>query len=53
MFYKMIEAKRNQWLLSDGCTVKDLLDYIEKTGQISTLKTTALSLTISCSAPAI
>lgn len=29
MFYKMIEAKRNQWLLSDGCTVKDLFGYID------------------------
>lgn len=30
MFYKMIEAKRNEWLVSDSCTVKGIIDYIEK-----------------------
>lgn len=34
MFYKMIEAKRNEWLASDKCTVKGDLAYIEKTGQM-------------------
>ena len=34
MFYKMIEAKRNTWLQSDECTVKDLIAYIKKTGQM-------------------
>lgn len=34
MFYKMIEAKRNKWLASDKCTVKGIIDYIEKTGQM-------------------
>lgn len=34
MFYKMIEAKRNEWLVSDSCTVKGIIDYIEKTGQM-------------------
>jgi hypothetical protein len=34
MFYKMIEAKRNQWLASAGCSVKGLLDYMERTGQM-------------------
>lgn len=34
MFYKMIEAKRNEWLASDKCTVKGDIAYIEKTGQM-------------------
>ena len=34
MFYKMIENKCNQWYNSDGCTVKNLIEYIEKTGQM-------------------
>ena len=34
MFYKMIEAKRNEWLMSDACTVKSIFEHIEKTGQM-------------------
>lgn len=34
MFYRMIEEKRNQWLASNSCTVKSLITYIEKTGQM-------------------
>ena len=34
MFYKMIENKRNQWLLSPECTITPLMDYIVKTGQM-------------------
>ena len=34
MFYKMIENKRNQWLLSPECTITPLIDYIVKTGQM-------------------
>jgi len=34
MFYKMIENKCNQWYKSDSCTVKNLIEYIEKTGQM-------------------
>ena len=30
MFYKLIEKKRNEWLASDDCTIKELLHYIEK-----------------------
>ena len=26
MFYKMIEAKRNEWLASETCTVKAVID---------------------------
>ncbi len=34
MFYKMIENKCNQWYNSDDCTIKNLIEYIEKTGQM-------------------
>lgn len=34
MFYKMIENKCNQWYNSDDCTVKNLIEYIKKTGQM-------------------
>ena len=34
MFYKMIENKCNQWYQSDSCTVNELIDYIEKKGQM-------------------
>ena len=52
MFYKMIEAKRNEWLVSDSCTVKGIFDYIEKTdqmrdAQIEAIKT-YLFLKIAC-----
>lgn len=42
MFYKMIEAKRNDWLASDSCTVKGVIDYIEKTGQMRDAQTEAI-----------
>ena len=35
MFYKMIENKCTQWYESERCTVKNLIEYIEKTGQMS------------------
>ena len=34
MFYRMIESKRDQWLTSSDCTVKSLIDYIVKRGQM-------------------
>ena len=34
MFYKLIEHKRDQWFLSDDCTVRTLVDYIESAGQM-------------------
>ena len=46
MFYKMIEAKRNEWLASDGCTVKGIIDYIEKTGQMRDAQIEAIKETI-------
>ena len=34
MFYRMIERKRDQWFASDACTVRTLVDYIVKAGQM-------------------
>jgi len=34
MFYKMIEAKRDQWYRSQACTVGALIDYMERTAQM-------------------
>ena len=44
MFYKLIEKKRNEWLSSPNCKVRDLIFYIEKQGkmrdaQIEAIKT--------------
>ena len=44
MFYKLIEKKRNEWLSSPDCTVKDVVSYIEQRGkmrdaQIDAIKT--------------
>ena len=34
MFYRMIERKRDQWFASGDCTVRTLVDYIVKAGQM-------------------
>lgn len=34
MFYQMITNARNRWFASPQCAVKDLLAYIERTGQM-------------------
>ncbi|MBQ9985952.1 MAG: type III restriction endonuclease subunit R, partial [Oscillospiraceae bacterium] len=34
MFYKMIENKCKDWYSSEQCTVCNLIEYIEKTGQM-------------------
>ena len=34
MFYKMMENKCREWYSSEQCTVRDLIEYIEKTGQM-------------------
>jgi hypothetical protein len=33
MFYKLIEKKRNEWLTSEECTIKKLLQYALKAGK--------------------
>lgn len=52
MFYKLIEKKRNEWLSSPDCTVKDFIDYIVNKGemrdaQIESIRT-YLYLKIAC-----
>lgn len=52
MFYKLIENKRNEWLASEDCTIKELLQYIEQRGlmrdaQLEAIKT-YLFLKIAC-----
>lgn len=52
MFYKLIEKKRNEWLSSNDCTIKELLNYIEQKGmmrdaQLEAIKT-YLFLKIAC-----
>jgi len=52
MFYKLIEKKRNEWLSSEDCTIKELLHYIEQRGmmrdaQLEAIKT-YLYLKIAC-----
>ena len=38
MFYKMIENKCKEWYASEQCTVHNLIEYIEKTGEMLRLK---------------
>lgn len=45
MFYKMIETKRNEWLASETCTVKAVIDYIVKTGQMRDAQVEAIKCT--------
>lgn len=52
MFYKLIEKKRNEWLASEECTIKELLRYIVQRGmmrdaQLEAIKT-YLFLKIAC-----
>lgn len=42
MFYRMITNARNQWLASQDCTVKDLIAYIESTGQMRDAQVNAI-----------
>lgn len=52
MFYELIKYKRNQWLQSQECTIRPMLQYIEQRGmmrdaQIEAIKT-YLFLKIAC-----
>ena len=52
MFYKLIEKKRNEWLASEECTIKELLQYIVqrsmmRDAQLEAIKT-YLFLKIAC-----
>jgi len=52
MFYKMIENKCKEWYDSEKCTVRNLIEYIEKTGQMRDAQIEAIKvylfLKISC-----
>ena len=58
MFYKMIENKCNEWYNSEQCTVRTLIEYIEKTrqmrdAQIDAIKTYLfLKIACNCKPPA-
>lgn len=52
MFYQLIEKKRNEWINSSECTIRELLQYISKIGkmrdaQLEAIKT-YLFLKIAC-----
>lgn len=52
MFYRLITRKRNEWLCSDDCTIRELISYIEQKGkmrdaQLDAIKT-YLFLKIAC-----
>lgn len=44
MFYKMIENKCTQWYESEQCTVKNLIEYIDKTGQMRDVQIEAIKV---------
>ena len=44
MFYKMIENKCTQWYESERCTVKNLIEYIEKKGQMRDVQIEAIKV---------
>ena len=52
MFYRMITHARDRWLASPDCTVKDLLGYMERAGQLRDAQLDAIKtylyLKISC-----
>lgn len=47
MFYKMIENKCTQWYESERCTVKNLIEYIEKKGQMRDVQIEAIKVYLS------
>lgn len=42
MFYKMITKKRNEWYSSQLCTIKELIDYMVKEGQLRDVQIDAI-----------
>ena len=54
MFHQMIKNARNRWLSSSDCTVKDLIVYIENSGQLRDAQIDAIKtylfLKIACDA---
>ncbi|MCI8307886.1 MAG: DEAD/DEAH box helicase family protein [Lachnospiraceae bacterium] len=44
MFYKMIQNKCKEWYNSEQCTVKKIIEYIEKTGQMRDAQIEAIKI---------
>lgn len=44
MFYKMIENKCKEWYKSQECTVKNIIEYIEKTGEMRDAQVEAIKI---------
>lgn len=44
MFYKMIENKCKEWYASDNCTARNLVEYVEKTGQMRDAQVEAIKI---------
>ena len=42
MFHQMISKARDRWLASNDCTIKDLIQYIEHTGQMRDAQVNAI-----------
>ena len=42
MFHQMISKARERWLESNECTIKDLIQYIERTGQMRDAQVNAI-----------
>ncbi len=53
MFYRMIEGARDRWFQSNECTVKDIIAYTKKKGQLRDAQINAIKtylyLKIACS----
>ncbi|HOO25136.1 MAG TPA: DEAD/DEAH box helicase family protein [Clostridiales bacterium] len=43
MFYEMISKKRDEWLASDDCQIKSLMNYIVSTGKMRDAQTDAIA----------
>ena len=44
MFYKMIENKCKEWYKSQECTVQNIIEYIEKTGEMRDAQVEAIKI---------
>ena len=44
MFNKMIENKCKEWYNSEQCTVRNLIEYVEKTGQMRDAQVEAIKV---------
>ncbi len=42
MFYRLIKKKRDEWLRSDACTIRELLSYMVRKGKLRDAQTDAI-----------